>query len=88
MPGTAAASAGAGVRPRHQVALRHESVVGLDDGEHAHLVRLREVTDRRDLRTGAQAAVDDQAAQAVHDLGDERRGGVGLESEHRSSCKT
>ncbi len=74
------------VRPRHQVALRHQPVVGLDDGKHAHLVRLGEVADRRDLRARSQAAVGDQAAQAVDDLSDQRGGGIVLQREHGAIC--
>ena len=70
------------MRPRSEEAQRHQPVVRVHHRVDAHLVRMRELPDRRQLGAGAQLAVLDHAAKAFHDLGHQGRGQAAVEREH------
>ena len=64
--------------PRYEEAQRHQAVVGVDHGVDAHFVRGGKLAYRRQLGARAQTAVINHRAKAIHDLRDQRSGGLGV----------
>ena len=72
---------------RHQPALRHQPVVGLYHGEHAHAMRSGKSADGRELAAGFEHLPNNQAPQPINDLADQRCLQVRAESEHQEGKK-
>jgi len=76
------------VRARHEVALGHQSVVGVHHRIDAHAVGVGKLPDRRQLGPGAQTAVFDQLPETLDHLENQRRGGLGIQREHGIAGRT